>query len=193
MVRMDSVTWVLTFSDCKYYIWILSRKRSLCLFQLILGFLKLIIQRWCARSSRKKPKKNEYSLDLFQPRRYQKTTSRKSCSAFSLKRKGKKTMQDDLTDFQRISQQPGNASALLVQIHETGKQPLPTAYRSSFQKHHTNVSWTMHQDRGHLYKTQSEQQKAAARKHRARVPVDQICFNSNHNILKFPPATAKFS
>lgn len=100
MVRMDSVTWVLTFSDCKYYIWILSRKRSLCLFQLILGFLKLIIQRWCARSSRKKPKKNEYSLDLFQPRRYQKTTSRKSCSAFSLKRKGKKTMQDDLRDFQ---------------------------------------------------------------------------------------------
>jgi len=47
-----------------------------------------------------KTEKNEYSLDLFQPRRYQKTTSWKSCSAFSLKRKGKKTMQDDLTDFQ---------------------------------------------------------------------------------------------
>ena len=50
----------------------------------------------------------------------------------------------------------------------------------------------MHQNREHLYKTQSEQQKAAAGKHGAWVTVDQICCNSNHNIFKLPPATAKF-
>lgn len=178
-----------TFSDCKYYIWILSRKRSLCLFQLILGFLKLIIQRWCARSSWEQPEKNEYSLDLSQPRRYQKTTSWKNCSAFSLKRKGKKTMQDDLADFQ---EDIPTRKCFCVACTNTWNSHCQLHIEAAFSNITQMCLEPLHQDGEHLYKTQSEQQKAAAGKHRAWVTVDQICCNSNHNIFKLPPATAKF-